>query len=153
MSADEFATLRQLNLRRIFIGLETGDVGLLHWLRKPSDPRQMLETVRAARRGGVTAGVIVLLGAGGERFFDAHVRETVALVRSMELGAGDVVYLSPLVAAAGTEYQQLAQSAGIEPLTATRLAEQQQLLRDGILSGRSAARPYVAHYEVEHFVY
>ena len=74
IGTEEFAAMRQLNLRQVFIGMETGDEGLLEWLRKPARPEQMLETVRAARQGGVRAGVIVLVGAGGERFFDPHVR-------------------------------------------------------------------------------
>ncbi len=153
MKAAEFAALRRLNLRRIFIGMETGDAELLDWLRKPAQPPQILDTVRAARQAGVQAGVIVLLGAGGERFFDAHVRESVALIRAMQLGAGDFVYLSPLVAAPDTEYAELAQSAGIEPLSATRMAEQERRIRQGVLAGQSTPGPYLAHYEVEHFVY
>ncbi len=153
ISAEEFAAMRQLNLRQIYVGMETGDAKLLDWLRKPAQPQQMLDTVHAARQGGVNVGVIVLLGAGGERFFDAHVRETVALIRSMRLSAGDFVYLSPLVAAPDTEYAELAQVAGIRPLSAARMAEQQQLIRQGILAGQSGPGPYIAHYEVEHFVY
>ena len=153
LGADEFAALRQLNLRQIFIGMESGSADLLQWLRKPAEPAQMLETVRAAKQGGVAAGVIVLVGAGGERFFDTHVRETVRLMREMQLAAGDFIYLSPLVSAHGAEYDQLAAAEGIEPLSPLRMAEQERQLRAGIGASPTRQGPYVAHYEVEHFVY
>ena len=148
ISEEEFATLRKLNLQRVFIGMESGDVKLLEWLRKPSEPGQMLQTVRAAKAAGVTVGVIVLVGAGGEPYFDDHVRHTVELIQSMRLGRGDFVYLSPLVNAEKTEYEQLMEAENIRPLSPERLAEQEKQIRAGI---KSAA--YVAHYEVQHFVY
>ena len=36
ITAEEFATLRGLNLRRLYFGLETGDAELLSWLKKPA---------------------------------------------------------------------------------------------------------------------
>jgi radical SAM superfamily enzyme YgiQ (UPF0313 family) len=153
IEADEFAAMRQMNLRQIFIGMESGSDELLQWLRKPADTAQMLETVQAAKAGGVAAGVIVLVGAGGERYFDVHVRETVRAIRRMQLTAGDYVYLSPLVPAHGAEYDEVAAREGIVPLTPRRLAEQERLLRDGIGAIPTRHGPYVAHYEVEHFVY
>jgi hypothetical protein len=119
-------------------------------LRKPSTADETLAAVRAAKEGGVRVGVIVLIGAGGEPFFDEHVRETVRLIQAMKLGPGDYVYLSPLVAAHGAEYAEIAAAEGIPPLSPARLAAQESLLRAGICQPRG---PYVAHYEVDDFVY
>jgi len=153
IDAHEFAAMRQLNLRQVFIGMESGDPELLKWLRKPADPRQVLDTVVAAKAGGVHVGVIVLIGAGGERFFDCHVEHTVALIREMQLQPGDFIYLSPLIDVSGAEYATLAAAEHVEPLSPARLAEQERLIRAGL--GVSPARngPYVAHYEVANFVY
>ena len=71
----------------------------------------------------------------------------------MQLDKGDFVYLSPIVAAHGAEYAEQAQADGIEPLSPQRLAQQEQLIRDGIRASPASQGPYVAHYEVEHFVY
>ncbi len=153
ITVDEFAALRRLNLKQVYIGLESGAAELLQWLRKPAEPQQMLGAVRAAKQGGVATGVIVLIGVGGERYFDAHVRETVALIHAMQLAAGDFIYLSPLVPAHGAEYDDLAAEADIQPLSPPRMKEQEQLLRSGIGSLPRGHGPYVAHYEVERFVY
>jgi len=153
MTADEFAALRRLNLRQVFIGLETGADSLLKWLRKPASSGEMLQTVRAAKAGGVRVGVIVLVGAGGERFFDAHVRDTVQLIRAMQLQPGDYIYLSPLLIGCSAPYAERAAIDDVRPLTPARLAEQEQLLRRGLRSTTAPRGPYIARYEVEQFVY
>ncbi len=153
MSEEEFAALRKLNLHRVFVGMETGDTQLLEWLRKPADPEQMLLAVRAARSAGVSVGVIVLVGAGGEPFYDAHVSQTVQLILAMQLGRGDFVYLSPLIKAEKTEYEQLMEAEHIQPLSPQRMAEQERQIRAGLKSSISQDGPYVSHYEVENFLY
>ena len=153
ISAEEFAAMRQYNLRQIYIGMESGADPLLRWLRKPATAEHMVATVRAAKAGGLRVGVIVLVGAGGERFFAEHVQETVAVIRAMGLGKGDYVYLSPLVAARGAPYAQLAAAEHIQALTPARLAAQEQLLRQGLATAPATGGPYVARYDVELFVY
>lgn len=153
LGEDEFAAMRRWHLRRLYLGVETGDRQLLAWLRKPATPEDMLRTVEAARRGGVHVGVIVLLGAGGERYFQAHVDETIGLLRRMPLGRGDYVYLSPLVAMPGAEHGRQLRDEQIEPLSPSRMAEQQRLIRAGLAATARQGGPYVARYDVAHFVY
>jgi hypothetical protein len=153
ISVEEFAVMRQLNLRQIIIGLESGADALLQSLKKPATAEQVLDTVRAAKAGGLRVGVVVLVGAGGERFFDDHVRETVNVVRAMALEPGDFVYLSPLVIGQNAPYRQIAEAEGLQALGPERLAEQAQRMREGLRAALSRRGPYVAHYEVEQFVY
>ncbi len=153
ITSDEFAALRALQLRQVYIGMESGAVPLLRWLRKPGHPRQLVDTVRAAKAAGLAVGVIVLVGAGGERFFEDHVRATLEILCAMSLAAGDYVYLSPLVAGEGGDYAAIAAADDIESLTPARLAEQTQQIRHGLRAARGERGPYVARYEVGHFVY
>jgi hypothetical protein len=153
ITRQEYEALRGLHLRRVYFGVETGAAELLAWLKKPATPERMREAVTTAKHGGLHVGVIILVGAGGEPFFDAHVRNTTQLLKSLPLGLGDYIYLSPLTAAPYSEYAQRSAAAGIEPLTAARLAEQVQQLRSAVRGIPRHQRPYVAHYEVTHFVY
>lgn len=153
MLADEFACLRRLHLRRVFLGVETGDEALLKWLNKPATPETILATARAAKAGGVQIGVIVLIGAGGERSFESHIDKTVRLLRQMPLGREDYVYLSPLVDVPDTSYAEEAAAAGIRPLTPARMAEQERRIRSAIKFERTGSGPYVARYDISHFVY
>jgi hypothetical protein len=71
----------------------------------------------------------------------------------MDLEPGDYVYLSPLVAAHGAEYAQIAAADHVVPLSPARLIAQEQLIRQGLHVAAERRGPYVAHYEVENFVY
>ena len=71
----------------------------------------------------------------------------------MRLAQGDFVYLSPLVEMPGSEYTQHALRESVEPLTADRMAEQEQLLRASLAAAPRERRPYVARYDVSQFVY
>ena len=70
----------------------------------------------------------------------------------MDLEPGDYVYLSPLVAAHGAEYAQIAAADHIVPLSPAN-SSQEQLIRQGLHAAAGRRGPYVAHYEVENFVY
>lgn len=153
ITAEEFACLRALNLQRIYFGLETGDARLLSWLKKPADPQQMIAAVSAAKQAGLQVGVIFLVGVGGEEYFDSHVAETVRLVHAMPLESGDYIYLSPLVDMAGTEYAGQSANAGLTPLSAERMVEQERRLRTAFVALPRLARPFVARYDVSQFVY
>ena len=87
----------RLGLQRVYVGLETGDPGLLAWLEKPGSPQDAVDLVGALHEAGIAAGVIVLLGAGGERFAEAHAARTAEVLTAMRLGPDDLVYFSEYV--------------------------------------------------------
>jgi hypothetical protein len=90
--------------------------------------------------------VIVLLGAGGERFAEAHVRETVRVLNALPLGKGDYIYLSPLVVKPGSAYDA-------PLLSPEQIRNQEQAIRAGLTFDAVRGRPYLARYEIESFVY
>lgn len=139
----DFPALAQLGLRRVYVGMETGSDELLRWLRKPATTEKMSATVVAAKAAGTSVGVIVLLGAGGERFAEAHVRETVRVLNALPLGKGDYIYMSPLVVKPESAYDA-------PLLSAEQIRQQELAIRAGI---QLSPKPYVARYEVETFVY
>ena len=70
-------------------------------------------------------GVILLIGTGGEEGWERHVEATVELANSMELGAGDLVYLidAAEVGARGT-------------LSQPRAREQTRIIREGLVEAK-----------------
>jgi radical SAM superfamily enzyme YgiQ (UPF0313 family) len=150
-SAEDYAELASLGLKRIYIGLESGHDPLLAWLRKPGHAADAMQAARAIKAGGVNVCVIVLLGAGGVRFAEGHVRDTIAAINAMSLGESDLIYFSEFVALPGQPYGRIAQAEQIEPLS----AEQMQTQRREIVSGlRFAGQPpKLAAYDIREFVY
>jgi hypothetical protein len=151
--AAEFAALAERGLRRVYVGLESGDTELLHFLGKPNSPEDVVRLVNECKAGGVAVGVIILVGAGGARFERAHIKRTSQLVNSLPLDKDDFIYLSELVDFPGSVYSRRTAHAGIRPLSAERVDKQMQLLRDAFQFRDPAHAPRVACYDIREFVY
>ncbi len=151
-TAEEYAHLAALGLRRVYIGMESGHAALLRFLHKPGTPEDVLATVRALKAGGVAVGLIVLLGAGGARFAAQHVRDTVRLLNAMPLDRGDLLYFSDLVVSEEMEYARLAATPDLHPLDEPALRAQEQAIRAG-LAFAPGRGPRMSRYDIREFVY
>lgn len=148
---DEWRAYAALGLRRVYVGLETGDPALLEFLAKPGDPADAVALVESLHAAGIAAGVIVLAGAGGRRFAAAHALRTAEVLAQMQLRAGDLVYVSDLLPGHNPAYARAAGEAGVEPLSDDELAAQRAALTAGLARGPGG--PKVARYDLDEFVY
>ncbi len=149
-TAADYATLAGAGLRRVYIGLESGDPTLLHDLGKPATPRDSIQAVHALKAGGVAVGVIVLLGAGGEIFHAGHVSATIEALNAMELGRGDLIYFSELVTTPGQPYANKANVFGMMDHDA-RVAQGAEI-RAGLRFAADDA-PTLSRYDIRDFIY
>lgn len=147
-SAD-WAALHQRGLKRVYIGLETGDEDLLRFVNKPGTAQDAVQAVRAIKNSGVTVGVIAMIGLGGARYAEQHVEHTVTAIQAMRLDAKDVIYLSPYRPAPLTEYPEQAVAAGITPLTPAQEKAQGRALQEALR--RSFPQTRIAPYPVDGF--
>jgi len=150
-TAGDFKALGKLGLRRVYVGLESGHDPLLRFVGKPGRAGDAVETVRALKSAGLQAGVMVMVGLGGDRFADAHVADTLSAVQAMELGSGDVLFFSDLVEVPGTAYPRLAEAGGIRPLSTDERRAQRERLRQNLPF--VGPPPKVASYDIREFVY
>jgi radical SAM superfamily enzyme YgiQ (UPF0313 family) len=132
----------------VYIGLESGHDPLLEFVRKPGHAADAVQTVQTIKAAGVSVGLIVLIGLGGERFAAGHVADTIAVLNQMHLNSGDLLYFSDLVEAAGTPYPALAEQHDIRALTAEARAAQRDQIRSGLSPGAK-----LSNYDVREFVY
>jgi len=109
----ELTALREAGLHRVYVGLESGHRPLRLALRKPGTVDGTREVVARCRAAGLGVGVIVLVGAGGMDFAEGHLHDTVEAIRAMDLGADDLVYLSPLVGALQPPETEIAAQAAV----------------------------------------
>jgi hypothetical protein len=147
----EYRRYARLGLRRVYVGLESGDPDLLRWLDKPGTGEEARQLAATLHEAGIAVGVIVLLGAGGETFFETHAARTAALLERLRLGPRDLLYFSELVESEDLPYAERAARDGVQPLTPERLEKQRQRILQGLPDG--AARPRVATYDIREFVY
>jgi radical SAM superfamily enzyme YgiQ (UPF0313 family) len=153
-SVAEWREYAALGLRRVYVGLETGDPGLLAWLEKPGSPRDAVDLVGALHEAGIAAGVIVLLGAGGERFAEAHAGRTAEALTAMRLGPPDLLYFSEYVDEPGLAYGRRAAGApDLQPLSPARTAELRQSILAAFRPADPARPPRSATYDIREFAY
>ena len=105
------------------------------------------------KRGGVAVGVIVLLGAGGHQYGEAHVRDTVRVLNAMGLDRDDIVYFSELVTDEGLPYAQHASQAELRPLSADGRLMQADAIERQLKFSRTGGIPPISKYDIHEFVY
>ena len=153
-SVAEWRAYAALGLRRVYVGLETGDPRLLAWLEKPGSPQDAVDLVGALHEAGVAAGVIALLGAGGERFAEAHAARTAEVLTAMRLGPGDLVYFSEYVDDPGLAYGRRAAGApDLQPLASERNDEVRRSILAALRPADPKHPPRSATYDIREFVY
>ncbi|MBI4527669.1 MAG: radical SAM protein [Deltaproteobacteria bacterium] len=151
-SVADFRELKARNLRRVYIGAETGCDRLLKFLNKPATAGQVRDLVATVKQADLSVGVIILIGVGGEEYTESHVAETVALLNSLKLGRGDILYFSPMVESPVSEYARRSADAGIRPLADQEKETQLRAIRSG-LQFTANDKPKIALYDIREFVY
>ena len=151
--ADDFAAMRASNVRRLYVGLESGHDPLRRFLRKEGTAADVLTAVRAIKAGGVDVGLICMVGVGGEQFRKAHLRDTVALLQQMPLDAHDLIYLSPFVASDDSPYVQDAVDADITALSAAELRAEEVRFQHALRPWARELGVRISRYDIREFIY
>ncbi|MRI32822.1 hypothetical protein EOPP23_07470 [Endozoicomonas sp. OPT23] len=95
-STSDWQQLSELGLKQIVLGLETGFPDLRKKLGKSSRLEKTTDLVQQMREAGISTGLTVLVGAGEEQNSLQHLNSTMEYIESLNLGKGDIIYLSPL---------------------------------------------------------
>ncbi|MGC8965066.1 MAG: radical SAM protein [Brevinematia bacterium] len=115
---DELVLLKDSNVKRVYIGLETGDDFLLsNVLLKPSSSNDVLNVVNMIKEVGINVGLIIMVGIGGKEFKDRHFENTVKLINLLNLSEGDIIYISPFVEYNHLEYYKIVREMGLTRMT------------------------------------
>jgi radical SAM superfamily enzyme YgiQ (UPF0313 family) len=79
----DLAALRARKLRMLYVGLESGDAGTLAAIDKGATPAEIIEAVQKARRAGMSASVMVLVGLAGVARSLEHARRSAEAINAM----------------------------------------------------------------------
>ncbi len=152
-TVEQWRSLAKMGLRRAYIGMESGHDPLLRFLQKPGTAEDVLKAVRALKAGGVAVGVIILVGAGGDRYAAGHMEDTVRMLNEMPLDRRDFIYFSEFVALPGAPYVGIAKRAGIRQLTREEMKSQEQAIRNRYVPPNPKNRPKFSIYDIREFIY
>ncbi len=112
----DWPELRELGLKRIYLGMETGHDPLLAFVNKPGSSRELASLVGVLKRARFSLGLIVMVGLGGTEYRERHAVDTLRLLATLPLSQGDLVYLSPFVEHQDGRYATARQAAGLTPM-------------------------------------
>ncbi len=152
-TVEQWHSLSEMGLHRAYIGMESGHDPLLRFLRKPGTAEDVLNAVRDLKAGGVAGGVIVLVGAGGDRYAAGHVADTIRLLNEMPLDRGDFIYFSEFVALPGAPYLDIVSRERIRPLSEEEMKAQEMAIREGYRPPDPENRPKFSVYDIREFIY
>ena len=81
---EELEELASLKLGIFYIGLESGDDGILKKVAKGVDSPQMIEAVAKAKNAGITTSITVILGLAGLEKSEEHALNTARVLSKMD---------------------------------------------------------------------
>ncbi len=149
----DYQDLAELGLKRIYIGMESGNPELLKFLQKPGSPNDVVEAVQNIKSGGIAVGIIILLGAGGKQYALNHIRDTVKVINQMPLDLDDIIYFSELIEGDELQYSQDAYRSDLQPLTALERIQQGEVIEDKLIFSPNRGTPHISRYDIREFVY
>jgi hypothetical protein len=120
--------LAALGLVRISVGVESGDLEVRRTYQKNWADEGLRKTISEYKSSGLGVSVLTLVGAGGVERAESHIEQTARLVESLELGAGDFVFLLDENEIGRADFSP----AGLTPLQRPAWLEQQVKLKDGL---------------------
>jgi Radical SAM superfamily len=152
-TASDYRALAVRGLKRVYIGMESGNDALLRFLEKPSTADEVVRAVKAMKSGGLAVGVIILLGAGGKQYGAGHVQDTIKALNAMPLDMDDIIYFSELFVDEGMAYAQAAYTAQLQPLTSHERIAQGEEIERGLRFTLERGTPHISRYDIREFVY
>jgi radical SAM superfamily enzyme YgiQ (UPF0313 family) len=76
--------LKEMGLKIIYLGVETGNIELLHKIHKGVTYEQMVAAARRVKEAGITLSVTVLLGVGGTERSVEHSLDTAKILTDID---------------------------------------------------------------------
>jgi radical SAM superfamily enzyme YgiQ (UPF0313 family) len=83
-SIDDLKKLKELGLKIIYLGVETGNAALLKKIDKGATREQMIEAAKRIKAAGIELSATVILGIGGIEKSIEHAMDTASLLTDMD---------------------------------------------------------------------
>lgn len=143
---DEWPSLR---LRRVHLAVESGCAAVRELYGKAWPGEQLRQYVAALKSVGLAASVLVLVGAGGAEYAERHLKDTVSLVGSLDLGANDFLYLLDAAEVGGPAAVARFEALGHPPLSGPAMDAQRERFKAAFEPLRKERKVKVLAYTME----
>ncbi len=146
---DGWRQLRDRHLKRVDIGVESGDAGLRGLFGTTWDDDALPRTVADMKQAGLEVGVVLLVGVGGKENAERHVDASTRRLLGLNLGAGDIVYLVDADDVGGPSSRERLRRQGLTPLTVAERSAQREAIRARLNPLRAEQGVKVVPYSLE----
>ncbi|MDD5628788.1 MAG: radical SAM protein [Elusimicrobia bacterium] len=133
----ELRALRELKLRTLYLGLESGDEAALKSMRKAESAGLMVREAVRAQACGLHLSVMVLLGLGGKERSAEHARATAAALNRMQPRLLSALRVIPVP---GTELQREIRAGRFAELSEYQAVQELRALLAGLELSRTVFR-------------
>ena len=82
-SDNELKELRSLGLKLLYIGIETGDDGLLKLINKGETFNSTVDGILKAHEAGIDTSIMILNGLGGKEYADQHALKSAEIINKI----------------------------------------------------------------------
>lgn len=140
---DDLKTLRGAGLRRIHVGLESGDDQVLQQVKKGTTAAEQIAAGRLVRQAGIELSEYVILGLGGIARSADHARNTAAALNAI---APDFVRLRTLVPKVDTLLLHQIRKGRFQLLSPHRVLKETRLLLKNLTCTTRLASDHYSNY-------
>lgn len=147
---DNWKALRAKGLRRVSLGIESGDADIMELVDKPVNTAEISQLVCAAGNAGISLNLIFLVGIGGRNLRSSHLEKSLELIKSLGLKPTDRIYLSPLVIDSMQPYSAIEKRENWESLSAPELHNE---ISTWQLRLKPLTPAQVSPYHIQQFIY
>ncbi|MCX8029465.1 MAG: radical SAM protein [Brevinematales bacterium] len=147
----ELEELKKAGIRKVYIGLETGDDELIaKILLKPSTSKETIQVVNNLKSVGINVGIIIIVGIGGKKYKNSHFDKTIQTISEMNLDSQDTVFLSPLIEYSNLDYSRIINELGIERMSKDEIHQELKRFKEALTKIKKLKTPI---YKVDRFLY
>lgn len=144
-----FKKIKEYGIERLYIGLETGSKKLLNFLEKNQNPEDFKKIFYKLKDAEINVGIIIMIGIGGDKFYEEHVNETVKILKELKLEKNDIIYFSDFVIFENLPYIEKAKKENVKILSEKEIEKQKNL----IYSLLTPSPSLISFYNILEFIY
>ncbi len=140
---DGMKSLREAGLKRIHVGLESGDDEILKRVKKGTTASEQVDAGRMARKAGIELSEYVILGLGGAERSQAHALATAETINAIQ---PDFLRLRTLVPKINTLLLHEVEKGCFQLLSPHQVLRETRLLLENILCQTVLASDHYTNY-------
>ncbi len=142
-SKEDLKRLREAGLTRLHVGLETGDPWLLEYIHKGLTPHEMVEGGRKALEAGFQLSLYVLLGIGGENWWERHALGTAQVLNQI---SPHFIRFRTFIPVPSTLMHQRIEEEEFEPACPLTVLKETRLMLEDLECSSTLLSDHVSNY-------